>query len=326
MYEKEFISKALKLLPNCFSKSGKSRIELKKLINDLKTSKTKLVMTLLVKDEEDIIEKNIRFHYAMGVDQFIVTVHNSSDATLDILNKLKDEMPVEIIELSADGYFQDAWVDSMIKIARKKYRADWIINADADEFYYSKDFNLKKSILKYPAGNVIILPSTCPFPDDRADYLTCPYFVTNYMPEYLADLLHIDKNSPENSHFLGENSCPKVIHNTKDYIKIKMGNHNVEMRHKRVIPSADIILYHFTARNYKYYEKKAKNYIESSSLMPGAQGKHVKDMIQKLNDGTLREDYDKKFSPQKLAFLLEKGVVTRDYSLVNFLRYKNIIH
>ncbi len=326
MQEKEVIIKTLKLFPLCFQKSGKYRIELKNLLKEYKISKTKLVMTLLVKDEEDIIETNIRFHYAMGVDRFIVTVHNSSDRTLDILKNLKNDIPLEIIELKSDGYFQDIWVDKMIRLARDKYKADWVINADADEFYYSRDFDLKKSILKYTAGNVIILPSICPYPDDREDYLSCPYFITNFMPEYLAKDLNIDINLPENSHFLIESSCKKVIHNTKDYIKIKMGNHGVQMRRKKVIPSEDIKLYHFTVRNYTYYVKKAKNYLESSKLMPGANGEHVKKMIEELQNGTLREYYNKRYNPEKLALLLENGVVTKDYSLINFLRHFNIIH
>ena len=32
----------------------------------------KLLMTLVVKNEENIVEENIRFHCAMGVDGFIV--------------------------------------------------------------------------------------------------------------------------------------------------------------------------------------------------------------------------------------------------------------
>jgi glycosyltransferase involved in cell wall biosynthesis len=44
-------------------------------------------MTLLVNNEADILEKHIRFHKAMGVDAFIVTDNNSTDGTIDILEK-----------------------------------------------------------------------------------------------------------------------------------------------------------------------------------------------------------------------------------------------
>ena len=60
--------------------------------------------------------------------------------------------------------------------------------------------------------------------------------------------------------------------------------------------------------------------------MPGANGEHVKKMIEEFQNGTLREYYNKRYNPEKLALLLENGVVTKDYSLINFLRHFNIIH
>ena len=41
----------------------------------------KLVMTLLVRDEQDIVRENLDFHLAQGVDQVIVTDNGSEDAT-----------------------------------------------------------------------------------------------------------------------------------------------------------------------------------------------------------------------------------------------------
>ena len=121
----------------------------KKYLKQKEIDNLKLIITLLVKDEEDILETNIRFHKAMGADGFIVTSHNSTDRTNEILEKLKQEgIILEIIYETDPAYNQVMFVDRMIKIAKRKYKADWIINADADEFYYSKDLNLKKSIKK----------------------------------------------------------------------------------------------------------------------------------------------------------------------------------
>ena len=39
----------------------------------------KIVMTLLVRDEQDIIRENIEFHLSQGIDYFIAT-DNISDA------------------------------------------------------------------------------------------------------------------------------------------------------------------------------------------------------------------------------------------------------
>ena len=41
----------------------------------------KVVMALKVRDEEDVIEHNLRYHRAQGVDFFIVTDNGSVDRT-----------------------------------------------------------------------------------------------------------------------------------------------------------------------------------------------------------------------------------------------------
>ena len=48
----------------------------------------RLVMTVLVKNEADIIESNIRFHADQGVDGFLVMDNASEDDTPDILEEL----------------------------------------------------------------------------------------------------------------------------------------------------------------------------------------------------------------------------------------------
>lgn len=48
-------------------------------------------MTLLVKNEEGMLEENLQFHKAMGVDGFIITDNNSTDSTPDIIRKYKQK-------------------------------------------------------------------------------------------------------------------------------------------------------------------------------------------------------------------------------------------
>ena len=38
-------------------------------------------MALKVRDEGDILEANLRFHHALGVDHFVVTDNGSTDET-----------------------------------------------------------------------------------------------------------------------------------------------------------------------------------------------------------------------------------------------------
>lgn len=82
-----------------------------------------LIMTLVVKNEEDILEKNIRFHKAMGVDGFIVTTHNSNDKTNEILEKLQKEgLVFEIIYKNTQAHQHHIWVNDMVLLAKKNIK------------------------------------------------------------------------------------------------------------------------------------------------------------------------------------------------------------
>lgn len=148
-------------------------------ISNYKNTNFKLIMVYLVKNEEEIIERVIRFHKAMGVDGFIVTSHNSTDKTNEILEKLKNEgLILEIIYETNPQFLQSKFCHRMIKLAKNKYKADWVISADADEFFYSEYLNLKESIAEYAdlGVNLIQMPMILNFPDNVHNYIENPYF------------------------------------------------------------------------------------------------------------------------------------------------------
>ena len=289
--------------------------------------KIKLIMTLVVRNEEEILEKHIRFHHAMGVDGFIVISHKSTDKTNEILEKLKKEgLVFEIIHKDTPNHQHSVWVKDMIRLAKNKYKADWIINSDADEFYYSKDLNLKTSILKYSSlgVNILIVDSIFVFPYNEENFLLNEYFVTKPFQNFEIEQLGL-KNDERFQEFTGSQGCTKVIHNTKDFKKVSDGNHFAEMRNKKETIPSNINLYHFHIRNYKGYENKVLRWIDSAQHMPEGQGQHMKDMIQMYKKGTLKENYENYFGNEMREFLIKQGVVTIDKSVSNYLKWKGII-
>jgi len=307
--------------------SRKSRNWIKQKIERRQISGIKLIMTLLVKNEEEIVEKHIRYHKSMGVDGFIVTSHNSTDKTNEILEKLKKEgLILEIIYETDPHYHQSKFVDKMIRKAKFKYKANWIINADADEFYYSKDLDFKKSIYKAVKAklNTIWVDSIFLFPDDKENYLIgSNYFVTKPFQEFEAEVLGILEDE-KFGEFIGSQGCTKVIHNTKDYIKIQMGNHDIKMRNNsKRLKTSDIVLYHYHIRNYKQQEEKVKRYIDT--IMPNGCGTHILNMIKLFKNKRLKNDYyDKLFGSEMREFLIKEGVVSIDKSVSNFIKWKGI--
>ena len=97
----------------------------------------RLAMTILVKNEADIIEDNVRFHARQGVDCFAVMDNGSDDGTRQILEKLKSEFDLHIIDQPAQNYQQAAWMTQLAEYARSVMNADLVISNDADEFWVS---------------------------------------------------------------------------------------------------------------------------------------------------------------------------------------------
>ncbi len=97
----------------------------------------RLAMSILVRDEEDVIEDNIRFHAKKGVDFFVVMVNNSVDRTREILESLSAEFEIHIIDQTSNEFKQAEWVTEMAFLA-KIHGADLVMNSDADEFWQTQ--------------------------------------------------------------------------------------------------------------------------------------------------------------------------------------------
>lgn len=245
----------------------------------------RLIMTLLVKNEEAMIERNLQFHKQMGVDGFIVTDNNSSDGTMQILEKYKEKgWILEIIEEKATGYEQKRWVDRMVEKAKRDYNADWVINADADEFWYARSGSLKNE-LSSTSANVIRCPWQNMFPEDGVPFwewkqYVCP--VPDYTPYNL---------SP---YAIYERQNKKVAHRADGYIQISMGNHKVAMFPCRTVWSKDIVIYHFTIRGrQQFIDKMVQGGKELEKHENKSRGRHWRYFYELYKQGKLDAEYER---------------------------------
>jgi hypothetical protein len=102
----------------------------------------KLVMTMMVRDEIDIVAPVIEHHLDQGVDLIMVTDNASVDGTTEVLQQYADLGVVELHHDPEHRKQQGERVTTMARRARTEHAADWVINGDADEFVVPVDRSL----------------------------------------------------------------------------------------------------------------------------------------------------------------------------------------
>ena len=179
-------------------------------------SGVKVVMTLLVRDEAEIVDAQIAFHLHAGVDFVIATDNCSTDGTTEILERYERAGRLRLLRERGDDMRQDAWVTRMARLAATEHGADWVINSDADEFWWPRSGSLKDVLALVPARYGIVRGCWrhfLPRPDDGS-------FFAERMTVRLAAPAHPgDKETIFHAH-------QKVAHRAHPEIEVEPGNHN----------------------------------------------------------------------------------------------------
>jgi hypothetical protein len=111
----------------------------------------KLVMTLLVRNEEDIVGEHLRYHLEQGAVDFVVaTDHRSTDGTTDILRSYERDGHLHLIREEGEAFLQPEYVTRMARLAASDFGADWVINSDADEFWWPREASLREILAAVP--------------------------------------------------------------------------------------------------------------------------------------------------------------------------------
>jgi glycosyltransferase involved in cell wall biosynthesis len=203
----------------------------------------KLVMTLLVRDEEDIVADNLDFHLAQGVDEVIVTDNGSVDGTLEILRSYEARGLVRIIVEPTDDYSQGVWVTRMARLAATEHKADWVINNDADEFWWPRTGSLRTVFESLP-GDVGALvghrTNFVPRPEDDR-----PYWERMILRER------------ESLNPVGKPLPPKLAHRAHPEIEVVQGNHRIKGPDVgSELDDGSVEILHFPMRSYAQFENK----------------------------------------------------------------------
>jgi hypothetical protein len=133
----------------------------------------RIVLTLVVRDEAEIIADQLDYHLAAGVHFVIATDHRSRDGTREILQEYEQRGVLELIREDGEYLEQGAWQTRMARLASVRYEADWILTSDADEFWFPRGESMEASLAAVPAEFGVVRASTqnfVPLQDDSGSF------------------------------------------------------------------------------------------------------------------------------------------------------------
>lgn len=239
-------------------------------------------MTLLVRDEADIVEANVDYHLSQGVDFVIATDHSSRDATADLLRRYERQGSLLLLEAEGEAHDQVTHVNAMARAAVTDHGADWVINNDADEFWWPLVGNLKDILGAVPdqlGGLQVSRFNFLPRPDGSEPFL---------------ERMVVRETASKNGR--GDPLEPKIIHRATPEIEMAPGNHSIDAPDVVVAPDLGLLeVLHFPARSFGQFERKVLNVgIGYERLVPrGAEvGRDQLALLELQREGRLRRHFD----------------------------------
>lgn len=198
-------------------------------------------MTLLVRDEADIVQANIRHHLASGVDCIVATDNGSTDGTVEILEGFASDGVLHLRHDTDDSFDQARLTTEMAAIARERFGADWILSNDADEFWCGP---IREALEATPANLLYCRRANRVAARDEAwSFASARFLATAPKPDAMSELLRPIQ--------------PKVLVRASDLVRLTQGCHNAEMRDARPALAREILIRHFPIRGRDHFIRKA---------------------------------------------------------------------
>ena len=208
----------------------------------------KLVMTLLARDEADVVDAQLAFHLHAGVDLVIATDNRSQDGTTEILERYERAGRLLLLREEGEDMRQGEWVTRMARLAATEHGADWVVNADADEFWWPRSGSLKEVLAAVPERYGIVRGCWRHF---LPRPLTDEPFSERMTVRLCVPAHPGDKETIYHAH-------QKVAHRADPDVAIEPGNHDASSPHLAPLRNwHPIEVLHFSLRSPALLEGKA---------------------------------------------------------------------
>lgn len=223
----------------------------------------KIVMTMMVRDEADIIAAVVEHSLAQGIDHLIVTDNASVDGTREILERYEERGVLTLLHDAEHKKQQAQVVTRMARSAFTDLGADWVINGDADEFVFAVDrsITIRQALEHY---------------DPSIRMFTVP--VTNMVGSFgrtgsgLRRLRFRDERELAELNGVGvfAHPTPNAIHVGDAEVEVAHGNHFVSIEPGGSVPEGfELEVLHVPWRSWTQFERKTVSMALGFEANPG---------------------------------------------------------
>lgn len=272
----------------------------------------RIIMTLLCRDEEDIIGYNIAYHLAQGVDFVIATDNASRDRTPRLLERFVQRGQLHLLRQPELTHQQGKWVGRMARMAAVKFDADWVINNDADEFWLAEQGTVRDALAAVPRDTICLQVP-------RVDMLP-----PRDTAERFYESMTVRLGSGQA--VLG-NQAPKVCHRAYSDIRVAQGNHFVLRGGARLAEERDhaLRIVHYPLRSLDQLERRMQRglmALEPNSRMNPSSARRWRGLYgSHLEPGGAKAYYQERApGAEQIAVGLARGTLTRDTRIRDALR------
>ena len=223
----------------------------------------RLILTLLCRNEIDIIESMIRFHLGQGVDCIVATDNGSTDGTRECLQRYVQSGHLLLIDQHESIHDQSVWVSAMARMATEQLAADWLIHSDADEFWWPLDGDLKSTLLDVPADVLALTVG-------RSNFLPPPRDSLSESPELRCFHQRQLIRERRSLNSLGQPLPGKICHRALPGLSISDGNHGVALAGQAIAAPATTALeiLHFPVRSLEQFNAKISHGAQALARNP----------------------------------------------------------
>jgi len=270
----------------------------------------KLVMTLLVRNETDMIEANLDYHLAQGIDFVLVTDHGSTDGTRERLRPYERSGVVAVIEASDEPHHQSRRVTRMAQLADAEHHADWVFHNDADEFWWPVAGRLCDVFAAIPSefGQVTV-PRRNFLPGEAG---SAPFY---------SRLVH---REAESLNLFGKPLEPKMAHRARAGVVMTPGNHSLTGVDLRPVPDLGLLeIFHYPMRSFEQFAAKVIQIGRGYELLEERSPDVGRDQLRLLEiqrAGELRRYWEQALPDDvALARGIDTGTIVLDRRLQRFM-------